>query len=382
MKHFAIHKLSKTQPSLLSKVSDRLCCGDMDSAVYFYHSDHLGSASWITNGSGTPIQHLQYMPYGEPFVNERTTGYEERFCSPLLHYCKAYRANSCGNAIAKPLAFYCSPLLCYRFVSTTLTAQIPNGNAIAKPQALLHTGKERDSETGFSYFGARYYDSDILTGWLSVDPMADKYPSLSPYAYSNWNPIKLIDPDGNSPISVLAKMMLKRTAKEGAQIYAKKQIENRLKKYMTKDIAKQFAKDLDDILTTLDNDNILETVFEFIPFVGDIYGAGKFVNKVAKVYEKLQDLENKYVERIYKLLPKKEAEKFKRAMRNAGVRNARNDQKNEVKTLAETYSKGNSIEGHHKVLLSRDVSQSSDPRNIEFMSRSKHQEIHKTKTLD
>ena len=25
----------------------------------------------------------------------------------------------------------CSPLLCYRFVSTTLTAQIPNGNAIA-----------------------------------------------------------------------------------------------------------------------------------------------------------------------------------------------------------------------------------------------------------
>ena len=44
------------------------------------------------------------------------------------------------------------------------------------------TGKERDSETGFSYFGARYYDSDILTGWLSVDPMADKYPGLSPYA--------------------------------------------------------------------------------------------------------------------------------------------------------------------------------------------------------
>ena len=42
------------------------------------------------------------------------------------------------------------------------------------------TGKERDSETGFSYFGARYYDSDVLTAWLSVDPMADKYPALSP----------------------------------------------------------------------------------------------------------------------------------------------------------------------------------------------------------
>ncbi|MBO7201444.1 MAG: RHS repeat-associated core domain-containing protein, partial [Bacteroidales bacterium] len=58
------------------------------------------------------------------------------------------------------------------------------------------TGKERDSETGFSYFGARYYDSDILTGWLSVDPMADKYPALSPYAYCAWNPVKLVDPDG------------------------------------------------------------------------------------------------------------------------------------------------------------------------------------------
>ena len=62
------------------------------------------------------------------------------------------------------------------------------------------TGKERDSETGFSYFGARYYDSDILTGWLSVDPMADKYPSLSPYNYCAWNPIKLVDPDGRDGV--------------------------------------------------------------------------------------------------------------------------------------------------------------------------------------
>ncbi len=61
------------------------------------------------------------------------------------------------------------------------------------------TGKERDSETGFSYFGARYYDSDLMTGWLSVDPMADKYPGLSPYAYCANNPVKLVDPDGEFP---------------------------------------------------------------------------------------------------------------------------------------------------------------------------------------
>ena len=58
------------------------------------------------------------------------------------------------------------------------------------------TGKERDGETGYGYFGARYMDHELMTMWLSVDPMADKYPSISPYAYCAWNPVKLVDPDG------------------------------------------------------------------------------------------------------------------------------------------------------------------------------------------
>ena len=58
------------------------------------------------------------------------------------------------------------------------------------------TGKELDEETGYGYFGARYYDPTLLTGWTAVDPMADKYPSLSPYNYCAWNPMKLVDPDG------------------------------------------------------------------------------------------------------------------------------------------------------------------------------------------
>ena len=57
------------------------------------------------------------------------------------------------------------------------------------------SAKERDSETGLSYFGARYYSSD-LSIWLSVDPMSDKYASLSPYVYCADNPVKLTDPDG------------------------------------------------------------------------------------------------------------------------------------------------------------------------------------------
>lgn len=39
-------------------------------------------------------------------------------------------------------------------------------------------------------------DHELMTMWLSVDPLADKYPSISPYAYCVWNPVKLVDPDG------------------------------------------------------------------------------------------------------------------------------------------------------------------------------------------
>ena len=57
------------------------------------------------------------------------------------------------------------------------------------------SAKEKDAETKYSYFGARYYSSE-LSIWLSVDPMSDKYPSFSPYVYCANNPIKLVDPNG------------------------------------------------------------------------------------------------------------------------------------------------------------------------------------------
>ena len=68
------------------------------------------------------------------------------------------------------------------------------------------TGKEQDEATGFYYtstcsahsFGARYYSSN-LSIWLSVDPLSYMYPSTSPYAYVNNNPIMLIDESGLTP---------------------------------------------------------------------------------------------------------------------------------------------------------------------------------------
>ena len=113
-----------------------------------------------------------------------------KYCSKT-HY--SYVKNSGFGA--PDCFFLCSPLLCYRFVTTTLTAQIPT-ETLSQSHRLCFIGKERDSETGYSYFGARYYDSDLMTGWLSVDPLADKYPGLSPYAYCANNPIRLVDPNG------------------------------------------------------------------------------------------------------------------------------------------------------------------------------------------
>ena len=119
-------------------------------------------------------------------------------------YCQETRYNYAKNSgfWDSYCFFLCSPLLHYHYVSTSLTMQIP-AETLSQSHRLCFIGKERDSETGFSYFGARYYDSDILTGWLSVDPLADKYPSLSPYAYCAWNPVKLVDPDGEDPFTAI-----------------------------------------------------------------------------------------------------------------------------------------------------------------------------------
>jgi RHS repeat-associated protein len=57
------------------------------------------------------------------------------------------------------------------------------------------TGKERDNETNYDYFGARYYDSRIGR-WGGVEPLLQDYFSWSPYQYGICNPTNLIDFNG------------------------------------------------------------------------------------------------------------------------------------------------------------------------------------------
>jgi len=61
------------------------------------------------------------------------------------------------------------------------------------------TSKERDEESLYDYFGARYYDARVGR-WGSEEPLLDKYPGLSPYIYSIDNPLRLIDANGLEPI--------------------------------------------------------------------------------------------------------------------------------------------------------------------------------------
>jgi len=106
---------------------------------FYYHPDHLGSSSYITNLDGEVVQHIEYVPFGEVFVEER---------------------NNIWNT------------------------------------PYLFNAKEFDEETGLYYYGARYYDPKISL-WISVDKLSEEDLKVSSYCYTDNNPIKYLDPDGN-----------------------------------------------------------------------------------------------------------------------------------------------------------------------------------------
>ena len=109
--------------------------------VYFYHPDHLGSSTFLTDANGNAYQFFINLPFGETMAQQL------------------------------PDTYYRTP---FKF-----------------------NGKELDEETGLYYYGARYYDPKISI-WLSVDPLAESFPNWNPYNYTMQNPINLVDPTGMS----------------------------------------------------------------------------------------------------------------------------------------------------------------------------------------
>ena len=137
------------------------------------------------------------------------------------------------------------------------------------------SAKEKDTETGYSFFGSRYYSSD-LSIWLSVDPMSDKYPSLSPYVYCADNPIKLVDPNGEDiwEIDENGKLTWKERNDEVDILHATKTRQSMEFKVGTiKEIipAKGEAMHPDDGVfmfdynyLDIDNDELADCFFEFV----------------------------------------------------------------------------------------------------------------------
>ncbi|MBR4886744.1 MAG: hypothetical protein IKU16_05650 [Muribaculaceae bacterium] len=117
--------------------------------AYYYHSDHLGNTSCVTDANGAVSQHVEYVPFGEVFIEERNNTWNTPY---------------------------------------------------------LFNAKELDEETGLYYYGARYYDPRTSL-WLSTDPMELKYPNVSTYAYCLNNPVKLIDVFGYEPTEEEAARM-------------------------------------------------------------------------------------------------------------------------------------------------------------------------------
>src|SRR5574344_2314282 len=65
-------------------------------------------------------------------------------------------------------------------------------------QPYKFNGKELDQETGYYYYGARYYDPTTAL-WLGTDPLKHKYPGIGAYVYCAGNPVRYVDSDGREP---------------------------------------------------------------------------------------------------------------------------------------------------------------------------------------
>ncbi|MCR5570341.1 MAG: RHS repeat-associated core domain-containing protein [Paludibacteraceae bacterium] len=91
----------------------------------------------------------------------------------------------------------------------------------------LFNAKELDEETGLYYYGARYLDP---TGamWLSVDPMWEDYRFMTSYSYCAGNPVKIVDPDGTSLVSMAGKRIIKASLKHIADTSLKKNLQHTL----------------------------------------------------------------------------------------------------------------------------------------------------------
>ncbi|NDV58947.1 DUF6443 domain-containing protein [Bacteroides sp. 519] len=122
--------------------------GYIEAGVYhFYLTDHLGNNRVVANSSGTAVQKNHYYPFGMTF------------------------------------------------------GETPN--AEQEKQRFKYNGKELDRTGGLNLYDYHARQMDPAIGrFTTVDPLAEKYYSISPYAYCANNPMNSIDIDGRLVIFI------------------------------------------------------------------------------------------------------------------------------------------------------------------------------------
>ena len=121
-----------------------------ESNTFYYHGDHLGSSSIITDGSGTVVRNISYQPWGNVQSNTEESG------------------------------------------ASTLDP------------SRKFTGQILDDSTGLYYYGARYYDPQLrrfITPDTIVQSPYDPQ-SLNRYAYCRNNPLIYTDPSGHVSLAL------------------------------------------------------------------------------------------------------------------------------------------------------------------------------------
>ena len=111
--------------------------------IFYYHSDHLGSTSYITDAKANVAQFDAYLPYGELLVDEHSSTEE----------------------------------MPYKF-----------------------NGKELDEETGLYYYGARYMNPRTNL-WYGVDPHIEEMAFSSSYTYCDDHPVNFVDIKGKKKLN-------------------------------------------------------------------------------------------------------------------------------------------------------------------------------------
>lgn len=136
---------------------------------------------------------LKFVPTAEGYYNFENNKYIYSYTDHLGNIRVSYFKNTNGSAeVLEENNFYPFGMKHEGYNQTT-------GNPAYSYQ---YNGKELQTETGWSDYGARMYMSDIAR-WGVTDPLAETSRRWSPYAYAYNNPVMFLDPDGMQNVSAV-----------------------------------------------------------------------------------------------------------------------------------------------------------------------------------